>query len=452
MTWLWSVPILALPIYNMILGVNPILVGYVLSATRLLDAFFDPIMGSITDNCRSKWGRRRPFMLAGAIAAGLTYGAMWAAPKGWSEISYFLYFLATCLLFSISFSVFAVPYYAYGYEMSESPKERTKVMGMRIWGNSLCGLALMPWILPMTKLSIFGGDEVLGAQCVGVGTGLLMMMFALIPALFLVDKTNPGVASQGKVPLWSSLRYTLSCKPYLILVVAFVTALVMYAAVQQVNTYLAQFYVFNGDTQGLWWDGLAKGLQHIVVLVFAPLMAQWAGNWGKKRTCLIFLWGLILGSLLNYFCFQKSIPWLMVVPPFIMMFGWAALWMFVPSMIADVTDWDELQHGTRREGMFGAIHIWIIKVGFAVGALAAGYLIHFSGFDIKLLARQPESTFSVMLLCASLFPAAGAFVAWLLLRRFPLDEAEMVKVKAELQRKRSVAQGTLERVVDPASA
>jgi len=435
-TWQWSVQSLAMPIYNVCFGVNPALVGLVLGVARIWDAITDPIMGSISDNSRSKWGRRRPFIFAGAIASGLTYALLWMAPRGMPQWAYVAFFLVASLLFYSAYTVFSVPFYAFGYEMSDDPRERTRVMGSRIIGNSLCGLLVAPWIYWLAQRNLFS-DTIQGIRCVGLATGLVMMGFALVPALFLRDQTQARVAHQEQVSIWASLRYSLTCRPYLILIGGFASALLLFAMVSQINFYLAAFYVFQGDTaRASLWIGWAQAVQHIVVIVFAPWLARLANRWGKKKTCITFLSCIAIGALMNFFAYQRDMPWLMIFPPFVMMFGWASLWMFVPSMIADVTDWDELQHGLRREGMFGAIHCWVVKMAFSFGALCSGVLINLTGFQIKLAeagAAQPEGTFSRMLLLAALFPAVGVGGAMLLLSRFPLTEAAMVRVKAQLR-------------------
>src|SRR5882724_9208899 len=109
---------LAMPLFNVGLGLAPTVVGGVLMIGRLWDAATNPLMGAISDNTRTRWGRRRPYLFVGAIACGLIYPLVWLAPRGWSDTALVAYLLASTLLLYTAFAVFSVPYMALGLELS----------------------------------------------------------------------------------------------------------------------------------------------------------------------------------------------------------------------------------------------------------------------------------------------------------------------------------------------
>lgn len=113
-----GVSTLAYPVYNMTLGVSAAAVGVALLVPRLWDAVSDPLMGRITDNAQTRWGRRRPFVLLGAPLMGLLFVAIWYAPPGWSDAGQLAWFIAAQLLFFTAYTVFAVPFGAMSYEMT----------------------------------------------------------------------------------------------------------------------------------------------------------------------------------------------------------------------------------------------------------------------------------------------------------------------------------------------
>ena len=123
---------MAQPIYQIVLGLNPLLFGLAMTIPRLRDAFSDPIMGSASDNFRSRFGRRRPFIFVGAIPSGLTVASIWLVPRGWSEGAMFTYLVTTSLLYFTALTVFSVPLSSLSYEMTPDYHERTKVMAF--WG------------------------------------------------------------------------------------------------------------------------------------------------------------------------------------------------------------------------------------------------------------------------------------------------------------------------------
>ena len=141
-------PMLALPVFSVGLGVEAWKVGLALAIPRMWDAITDPIIGHLSDSCQSRWGRRRPFILAGAIAVFATYSLLWLPSPSWGPDAIFWWFMATSFLYYTATTVFAIPYIAIGYEIAADSVERAKLMTFRSVIGSIFGLA-MPWIYAM---------------------------------------------------------------------------------------------------------------------------------------------------------------------------------------------------------------------------------------------------------------------------------------------------------------
>ena len=133
-------------VLNLGLGMNPALVGLLGALPRLTDALTDPLMGYISDHTRSKWGRRRPYIFVGAIAAGIIFTLLWQLPEGKSENYYFWYFLIGSIIFYLAYTVFATPWVALGYELTPDYHERTRLMGVQNFMGQLAYM-LSPWFL-----------------------------------------------------------------------------------------------------------------------------------------------------------------------------------------------------------------------------------------------------------------------------------------------------------------
>ena len=131
-------------VLNLGLGMNPALVGLLGALPRLTDALTDPMMGYISDNTRSRWGRRRPYIFVGAISVAIVFTLLWQLPPGKSEGWYFWYFLAGSLIFYLGYTVFATPWVALGYELTPDYHERTRVMAVQNFMGQLAYL-LSPW-------------------------------------------------------------------------------------------------------------------------------------------------------------------------------------------------------------------------------------------------------------------------------------------------------------------
>ena len=149
-------------VLNLGLGMNPALVGLLGALPRLTDAFTDPLMGFISDNTSTRWGRRRPYIFAGAFAAGIIFALLWQLPRGHTETFYFVFFLVGSILFYMGYTVFATPWVALGYELTPDYHERTRLMGTQNFIGQLA-YVVSPWFLWIMNSGRFFDDQVSGA-------------------------------------------------------------------------------------------------------------------------------------------------------------------------------------------------------------------------------------------------------------------------------------------------
>ena len=155
------------------LGFPPFLWGLLFFVPRLFDALTDPIMGFITDNTRSRWGRRRPYIFVGAILTGLAFIVMWQLYEENSLTFNFTYFLAVSLVFYLGLTIFATPYVAMGYEMSRDFHERTRLMAVAQWIGQWAWV-IVPWFWPLIYDPDLFSSAAAGARSLGgLGRSLL---------------------------------------------------------------------------------------------------------------------------------------------------------------------------------------------------------------------------------------------------------------------------------------
>jgi GPH family glycoside/pentoside/hexuronide:cation symporter len=438
-TWQWGFLGLALPIFNVEFGFSPILIGIVLGITRVWDSVTDPLMGSISDNTRTRFGRRRPYIAVGAVLAGFFYSLIWFIPEGLSDTTFFFFFLILVILFYTSFTIFSVPFYALGYEMSPDYHERTRMMGVRIWSNSLNGVIFLPWIYWLIQRT-FWDSTIQGVKVVGVGVGVLMTLLALLPAITIKERAKTFVQTQKRTPVIQSVKYTLKCKPFVFLILGFFCAIFSMSVVSSLFFYPTAYYVFGGNLdKASLWIGIATAGQHITTLCTVGPISYISRKLGKRRACMTLTLFIAFGSIVQMFCYIPTVPWLLPIPFVILGIGWTGFWVLIPAMIADVVDYDEHSTGTRREGMFGAVHFWVIKFGLALALVSSGFVLAATGFHIDFGVDQPEHTFTTMILLKGLVTAGGALIAIYFISRYSITEKMSYDIRAELESRRGVS-------------
>lgn len=423
---------MANPVFNVGLGVSPGLIGIATAIFRLWDAVTDPVMGVISDRFESRFGRRRPFIVIGGILAALLFALVWWAPAGWSETAYFFWFLGICLVFYSSFTVFGVPYLALGYEMSPDYHERTRVMAFRTWFASVGGIGIQ-WLFWLTQRDVFDGT-VDGMRWVGLATGLVLLVCAIAPGLFVKER----VLSRAEMLLnretikFRGMFGVFKVNPFLYIFGALVSAVLGMFMVIILGFYINVYYVYGGDLKAASTViGVSGSFYHLCCLISVPLITWTSSRMGKRRTLMLYLAIAALGTILKWWLFTPDSPYLQLVVTGMMAPGLSALWTLLGSMIADVTDYDELENGTRREGSFGAIYNWTLKLGFAFCFLIGGFILEASGFNEASGGAQTEQTINTLRLLYSVVPAVGLTVAILLISRFPITE----KIAGEIRQK-----------------
>ncbi len=438
--------ILALAIANLApfvltveLGVSPLLVGMAMGIPRLWDAFTDPVVGYWSDNTRTRWGRRKPFILAGAISVGLCLALMWQMPRGWSEMAYFWFFLGMSLVFYFAYTVYATPFVALGYELTPDYHERTRLMGTMNFIGSLASIP-MAWLFAVTQWDGFD-DGVQGARVLAVGLGLAVIALGLVPVLLLKDPTAKRFSGdrcleKSGLSFVAGMKETLRSRNFRCLCFATLAFFPGLLLIQNFGSFLVIYYLYGGDKVAasvlMGWSG---SLAAVLGLAFIPLVTWMGTHFGKRRAFIICAALALFGTLLKWVSYQPAMPYLNLLPgPFIGI-GFSALWVLMASMMADVCDEDELATGERREGTFSAAYWWIVKLGMSASLAFSGVLLAVTGFDEKAGATQAADTYLWMRICDVVFPALFIFVAIIFMRRFGLTEERAYEIKAEIERR-----------------
>ncbi|GAB4250065.1 MAG: MFS transporter [Candidatus Methylacidiphilales bacterium] len=427
---------LAYPVFNLTLGLSATAIGVVLAIGRFWDAITDPIIGWWSDNCRSRWGRRKPFMLGGVILLAIIMPLMWVVPQGSSSTFTLGWFAACSFIFYIAATLFCVPWLALSYEMTPNPQERTNLHAYRAYGGALVGLAL-PWMFRWTQADIFD-DVVQGAFYVCVISGLICIFFTLPILIGCQERFAAQAAHQDKIPFWPALKTTLTNRPFMVFELGIVTVVLCTPVlVGSMLVYVNTYYVFAGDAKaGASLAALTVSSFVVIKIIVLPLAVKLAARFGKVALMRVSLILGLIGALLQYPLVTPTFPYLQLLTALLLSPAYTAFWLLVDPMKADCADYDEWQTGLRREGAYAAMANWIEKVAVSLALLLSGMAIDFSGFQSELGADQPAATIEFMRIFLTLAPAAGFIVALVALQFYGLDDHRMRSLRTELETRR----------------
>ena len=438
------ISVLAIPIYSIALGVNPALIGIALTIPRLWDAFSDPIMGHISDNFRSRWGRRRPLILIGAILLCVTFPLLWTPNPEWGPNGLFAYFLVMLIGYYTAFTIWSVPWNALGFELTPDYNERTRVQAWRAAFATGAGL-FISWTYKLCF--VFNENEVIGARYVGVLIGIVLLVTGMASAFFCKERIE--TQKQRKIKLIPAFTTTLKNRPFLMVCGSIALFIVGVFLVQPMAIYVNIYYVFQGSetarNAAATVTGLGGMLGAILGLLMIPLISWMATHWGKKKTLLLGMSLTAISFLSQIWTFMPGHPYMQLVSFCLKSPSIAFIWLVLPSMVADVCDVDELDTGLRREGMYGAVYGWILKIGVSLGLLLSGFVLTMAGIEPAAEVQSPEAIRNLRMLF-SLVPFLFLLGAMFLMARYPLTEQRMdeLKEKIEALKKRKEAAASLD--------
>lgn len=440
----WILVSIAYPFFNMELQMRPLYVAIILMSLRLWDGIIDPLMGWISDNARTRWGRRRPFILVGAILAGLTYPLIWWFPREFAPEQVMVWVIGFGILFYSCFTIWAMPYQSLLMEMTPDYNERTRVTEIRGYLQTLAGFA-NGWVWWITLRPVFSSpatgepSTVNGMRYISLIIGAVIIVLGVIPAIFVKERYYAGnlIRKQAKVNLLRSLKETFSNTPFVVLCAFTLCFLLGTAIFDSYGRYVGTYYVLGGD-----WDkssafaGYGTVIYTVFSLSFIPAFRWLSEHIGKTKSLFISVCLVLVSAASTWWTFNPAYPYMMLVNTVFIGAGYAGLWLMVPSMQVDVVDLDELKTGERREGGFASIFSWILKLSFCIGFLLSGPLLELTGFDAALGTQQPESVLTHMRIGYVAVPVIALIVALFLLKFFPITPVKAAEIRMRLEARR----------------
>ncbi|MGD9510417.1 MAG: MFS transporter [Geminicoccaceae bacterium] len=397
---------------NISLGISAVWLGAILVLPRLWEALSDPVVGHLSDNARTRWGRRRPFILIGGLAVALGFVAIWWVPHEsflrryattdagvmWLQLSFIL---GTLLVFFTACAVFEVPHGALGLEMSADRHERTRLFSAKSFLGNLFAMGT-PWLIFLASLEMFsgpGGNLIDGMRHVSV---IIAAVLALLTVWWFCSLREPGFAvarEQRRSNLLADIHRTITNSTFLMLTAIVFTLAMGFNFVGIFANYIVIFYLYGGDVRAASTLLGIAGTVWAVTALAAVFPLNWLGRrFGKSSTLLIAILLMCTAQLLKIVCYHPGPlgtidlpaglgaltvdgPYLVLLPTMLLSAGMLMFFTLGASMVGDVCDEDELHTGKRSEGTYYAVFGWFIKTGTAFASLVMGALLVWTSFD-----------------------------------------------------------------------
>ena len=437
----WVPMVMAAPVLTIQFGIQPWIVSLLFMAFRFWDAMTDPVMGWISDNTHSRWGRRRPFIFVGAILIAITFPLMWMFPKDASETVIITWIAFSGLLLYTSVTIWSMPYQSLFMELTPDYHERTRINSYRFYAGIFFAQAIS-WCWWFSKLEMFNDtvtgepDTLAGTRLLSVILGVIILIFGLLPAIFVKERFAQLTKREKKTSLKRDLKLTLTDRNFLVMIAVTIFFIASSALMNSFGQFTSTYYVMEGDeSMAAKFNGYWQTISTVGVFFGITCANLVSPRWGKRKTMAAALLFQVVGNAITFFILWPGRPYLTLLNPFIIGFGMQTTWLLVGSMIADIADEDELKTSERREGSFSSVYSWAVKLSFTIGFGLSGPLLHLTGFDVEKGIHQAEVFFR-MKLVMTLLPVAMLLAAIWALKRYTITEKYAAQTRATLEARR----------------
>jgi GPH family glycoside/pentoside/hexuronide:cation symporter len=399
--------------------VSPALAGNALLIGKVWDAINDPLFGWFTDRTKSRHGKRRVFMLFGAIPLAIAIALLWFVPQV-DRIWTFVWIAATFILFDTIWTLTNVPYYALTSELTDDYDERSSLttyrMAMAVPAY-LVGAALTPAIVGLFAL------QRTGYAFIGIAYGVLAAVALLISAAGFRERNGRAVSKPEPSP-FKSLAFAFKNRPFVWLCGTYFVINISFAFIKILMAYYIEYQLLmKAETT------LVMGLMLICVTISLPFW-QWAGRKMDKGPA--YGLGMAAGAVaivLTFFLPHQSTGLIYIIAV-LAGFGFSAQWIYPWAMVADVADYDRAETGQQRSGMYYGVWGLATKISEALALAAVGWIL--TGFNYVPNVEQTSQALLGIRLFFGLVPAAIIFASLPLLFKYPLNRQRHAEVRARL--------------------
>jgi GPH family glycoside/pentoside/hexuronide:cation symporter len=404
-------------IMTTVLGQSAAVAGLLLTVSKLYDAFADVGIGIISDRVKSAKGRRRPFLLAGALLSAISFLLLFIPPK-LSDGALIAWMAMALIVYSTGYSLFSVPYVAMAGEMADGYHERTRLLSFRAFFISFGQIAASAGT---AALITWGGGGRLGYAIMGcaAATALFVTMSA---SFFGTAKARIVHATEKhNFSRREALATLASNRPFLLLMGV---KLAQYIAISIISTTKLLFLL---NVLKVGYVGLVNLtlVQNLVSAATVPIWVKVAKRIGKRPAYLLATATLGLVYISWYFTDESITSWGLWTRGAFNGVAASGTALLSVAMLPDVMEYDFRRTGLRREGIFSSVYTIIEKVGYALGPGIIGVLLaraHYLPTLQGKLVTQPASAISALYAGSSLIPACFIVVSLVLMWLYPLDE------------------------------
>ena len=435
----------ALFFFTNVAGLGAGLAGSILMIGKIWDAINDPMVGVLSDRTKSRWGRRLPWMLYGAIPFGITFFLQWIVPqfstdKSANNSALFWYYVIIAIFFNVFYTVVNLPYTALTPELTQDYNERTSLNSFRFAfsiGGSILSLFIALGVFSLLKIERTQQYLVLAGICTILSVlPLFWCVWGVRDHVLAYEAQHLETAESEHLPIPEQLRIAFSNGPFL-----FVVGIYLFSWLGvQVTASILPYFVVN-------WMGLPEPMFNLVAIAVQGtalvMLFVWSAISQRVGKKAVYFMGMILWIIAQagLFFVQPGQVGLMYLLAVMAGVGVSTAYLIPWSMMPDVIELDELKTGQRREGIFYGFMVLLQKFGLALGLFLVGQSLEWAGFVATVPGQpaptQPASALLAIRIAIGPLPTIALIIGMILTYFYPITREVHAEILLKLKERNS---------------
>lgn len=427
------------PVFVLGVGIDPRVMSLCSVIYRIFDGITDPIMGVISDNTRSRWGRRKPFIVLGTLLMAISMPLVFSFNQSWSVQQVTAWMVGAFLFIYFAQTIFNIPYQSMLLESSPDSHERTNMAAFSAYFGFFVSL-VMGWSWFLAQKFQVDTDPipiVTGGFRVIAGFSVLVLILGFLPAIFMKERYYATASHQKKLGIIQNFKLTFKSRPFLILISFVLIFFIGFNLKWGLVFFVRYYYVCGGDqVLASKLSGMESSIQAFSAIAGIAFFTWLSHRIGKLLTLRLTAFVLFAVGVGMYWLYTPRFPYLSILPGVFFGPAMSALWVMIPSMTGDIVDDDELRNGERREGAFASIFSWITKMSLTAASGLSGFVVAWSGYTPEIRDNLPPEIIDRMRILLVALPSAIVLLALVILMFYPITEDLIKENRQKLEAKR----------------
>lgn len=415
-----------------VVGMSPVLAGLALWIGKAVDAFVDPMVGYLSDQTKSRWGRRRPWFLFSAIPMFIVFTLMFANPSYiightiQNQTTLFIWASIFYTLICVVATLINIPYNALSAELTKDFNEKTTLNGYRMMFAVVGTLTGAGAAMPLVALH---PDKSVGYIIMGAAFGFIMAVAALIP--FFTVKEPKQTQKLEKQEILKSYIQAFKNRPFVLILLPWAFNTIGITIIQGALIYYFKYVLYNGDMMLL-----AMMIMLLTAMMFIPISVKVAEKIGKKQTYLLGGCILCVSVLIVFFLGHILPPKFIYAMMFFAGMGFSTHYVMPWAIIPDTIEYDYLKRGIRQEGVYFGLWTFMIKLGQAFALLFSGLILSAFAYNKPInpndiVAQTPTAILGIRLLIGP-FTVFFLIIANVILYFYPINKKKYEEIRAKI--------------------